>query len=129
MRDIILFTNKFIKFDECRAEIFNSIKDVGTNEKNAFWSVNKNHWQFSIDNNGFFDGASDEAHINELKEQQNKIPIINPIVNIVSAHRSIDFKRLIKVLIGLYPELYVNIDDGTDWYGTAQEYIDTQFDY
>ena len=129
MRDIILFTHQPIRFDDCKAEIFNNIKDVATNNKNAFWSTNKNHWNFSIDNNGFFDGASDEEHLNELKEQQNKLPIINPIVNIISAHRSIDFKRIITVLFALYPELYINIDDSTDWYGTAQEYLDTEFDY
>ena len=129
MRDVILFTNQPIKFDDCIAEICNSIKDVETNNKDAFWSTNKNHWNFSIDNSDFFEGASDEEHINELKEQKNKIPIINPIVNIISAHRSIDFKRLIKILTDLYPELYVNIDDGSDWYGSAQEYLDTEFDY
>ena len=129
MRDIIIFTDQPIRFEDCRAEISNNIKDVETNEKNSFWSTNKHHWNFSIDNNGFFDGASDEEHIHELKEQQKKIPITNPIVNIISAHRSIDFKRLIKILIALYPELYINIDDSTDWYGTAQEYLDTEFDY
>ena len=61
------------------------VKDVETNEKNSFWSTNKHHWNFSIDNNGFFDGASDEEHINELKEQQKKIPIIIKIVIIITA--------------------------------------------
>ena len=129
MRDVFLFTQQPIKYEDCREKIMNSIKDVGTNEKNAFWSVNKNHWNFDIDNAGFFDGASDNESISELKEQLCKIPIENPVVNNICAHRSIDFKRLVKILVIFYPELYINVDDGSDWYGTAQEYLDTEFDY
>lgn len=28
----------------------------------------------------------------------------------------------------IYPELFVAVDDD-DWYGTAQEYLDAEFDY
>ena len=33
MRDIIIFTDQPIRFEDCRAEISNNIKDVETNKK------------------------------------------------------------------------------------------------
>ena len=62
-------------------------------------------------------------------EYKKKIPIENPYVTDFETHRSIDLKRVIKVLMQLYPELYINVDDSTNWLGSAQEYLDTEFDY
>jgi len=55
------------------------------------------------------------------------VPIENAYITDFETYRSVDAKKVFAVLMQIYPELYVN-DDG-DWYGTAQEYIDTEFDY
>ena len=54
---------------------------------------------------------------------------IYPYINHFETHRSIDAKRVVEVLMELYPELYIEIDDEIEWSGTAQEYLDTEFDY
>ena len=52
-----------------------------------------------------------------------------PYINFFETYRSIDAKRFIAVLMTIYPELYVDVDEADFWYGTAQEYLDTEFDY
>ena len=64
-----------------------------------------------------------------MEEFKSKIPLKNPVLIDFQTHRSIDAKRLIKVLMQLYPELYVEVNYAVTWFGTAQEYLDTKFDY
>ena len=64
----------------------------------------------------------------EFEELKNQIPIQDPYVNDFETYRSVDAKRVIRVLMAIFPELYVEVSDD-DWYGTAGEYLDTEFDY
>ena len=63
----------------------------------------------------------------DYEKEKNLIPIKDPYVTHFETHRSIDLKRVIKVLVQLYPELY--IDDDGDFTASAQEYLDAEFDY
>ena len=66
----------------------------------------------------------------EFEAEKSLIPIKDPYLNHFESHRSTDVKRVLKVLMKIYPELYVSADeDNPVWYGTAQEYIDAKFDY
>lgn len=129
MRDIYLFTKNPIIYEKCEELIFANIKNVATNKKNAFWANSKIFWKFEIANETIFEGADSPDYIQELKEWAKNIPIENPFVNYIGIHRSIDAKRIIQALLSTYSDLYINIDDETDWFGTAQEYLDTLFNY
>ena len=63
----------------------------------------------------------------EKEDLIKKIGIQNPCITDFETHRSCDLKRVIKVIAELCPDLHI-YDDG-DFLGTAQEYIDTEFDY
>ena len=72
----------------------------------------------------------DEEYVKERKQwQRHNIPIENPVLNLLQIHRSVDAKRIIEVLMKIYPELYVEVDDAETWLGTAQEYLDKEFDF
>ena len=64
----------------------------------------------------------------ELEEVKSIIPIDDPYVNFFEAYRSVEVKKFLKLLLPTFPELFVKADD-EDAYYTAQEYIDTEFDY
>ena len=129
MRDVYLFTKKPMIYEECEETIFVNIKNVAANKKNTIWTNSKIFWKLEIVNETIFEGADSPDYIQELAEWAQNIPIEEPFVNYISVHRSIDAKRIIQALILIYPDLYINVDDQVSWYGTAQEYLDTQFDY
>ena len=129
MRDIYLFTSKPMDFAECKKVINEKIKYVDDNLVRSFWSTSKNHWYLDLDNDGMFDDITDEGHLEDIKEWAERIPIGKPFLNRLGIHRSIDAKRLVAALVTIYPDLYVNVDDTEQFFGTAQEYIDTEFDY
>lgn len=129
MRDIYLFTKNPINYEQCEEIILEKVKNVATNNSGAFWSNSKIFWDVDITNETVFEGVDDSDYIKELTEWIKQIPIEDPFINHMGVHRSIDAKRIIHILMSIYPELYVNVDDGRDWYGTAQEYLDTEFDY
>ena len=60
----------------------------------------------------------------EIEEFESRIPIENPYIAHFETHRSIDAKRFIKVLMQIYPELYIDVDKNEFRCGTAQEYLD-----
>ena len=132
MRDIILYTKKPINYDECVKVIIGKVESAVTNSKNYFHSNNKHFWCLDIDNEDLESSllGFDENYIEEQKQLLVKnVPIENPISNLLQVHRSIDAKRLIKVLMQLHPDLYVEVNDAETWFGSAQEYLDTEFDY
>ena len=129
MRDIYLFTKNPIIYEKCEELLFEKIKKIDTSQRNAFWSTSKVFWTFEIANETIFEGARDVEYIQELARWAKNIPIEEPFINYIGIHRSIDAKRIIEVLMSIYPELYINIDDESDWHGTAQEYLDTEFGY
>jgi hypothetical protein len=132
MRDIILYTKRPIVYEDCVEAIIGSVKNAVTTEKNYFHSSGKDFWCLELENEDLetaLDGF-DEDYVREQKQwERNHIPFENPLSNLLQIHRSIDAKRIIAVLMKVYPELYVEVDDVKLWLGTAQEYLDTQFDY
>ena len=84
----------------------------------------------SVKNERFEDYANSYESKEEFEAEKNLIPRKDPYLNLFESHRSIDVKRVLIVLMRIYPELYVSADqDVPEWYGTAQEYLDTEFDY
>jgi hypothetical protein len=129
MRDILLFTEQPMVYEDCKRSILRDVKKADTNQTDGFWSTAKFFWSFDIENETVFENASSPEYIQELTDWAKRIPIKDPFINYMEVHRSIDAKRIIKALLPLYPELYINIDDESDWFGSAQEYLDTEFDY
>lgn len=132
MRDIILYTKSEMVYEDCAKMILANIKNAVTNTKNYFHSNNKYFWSLEIDNEDLETSLKgfDEEYIKERKQwQSNNIPIENPVMNLLQIHRSVDAKRIIEVLMKIYPELYVEVDDVKTWLGTAQEYLDKEFDF
>ena len=132
MRDIILYTKNPINYDECVEPIIRNVKSATTNSRNYFHSCNKHFWCLDIDNEDLESSllGFDANYIAEQKQLLIKnVPIENPISNLLQVYRSVDAKRLIKVLVQLYPDLYVEVNDAETWFGSAQEYLDTEFDY
>jgi hypothetical protein len=128
MRDFYFFTNKPITAKDCYEKLKKEIKYLEMNGETDIWI---NHTKFRsflwLNNEGIKDyWYCTEEEFKELKKQ---IPINEPYINHFETHRSIDAKRFIKVLMEIYPELYIDIDDDTAWQGTAQEYLDTEFYY
>jgi intergrase/recombinase len=125
MRDFIFFTNRKITAEECFEALKNEIQYVETNGADIWINAKSKSFLTPSDDcidDFIFDSPED------FEEFKKKIPIQNPCITDFETHRSIDAKRVIKVLMQIYPELYVNVQDD-DWWGTAQEYLDTEFDY
>ena len=125
MRDFYFFTSKKITAEDCFEALSKEIKHVEMNGTDNIWINAKSRsfiWFYNETIDDFF-FESQEAK----EEFKKKIPIENPYVTDFETHRSIDLKRVIKVLMQLYPELY--IDDDCDFTASAQEYLDTEFDY
>lgn len=132
MRDIILYTKNAMVYEDCATVILANVKGAVTNTKNYFHSNNKYFWSLEIDNEDLETSLKgfDEEYVKERKQwQRHNIPIENPVLNLLQIHRSVDAKRIIEVLMKIYPELYVEVDDAETWLGTAQEYLDKEFDF
>ena len=124
MRDFYFFTSKKITAQECIETLRKEIKDVKMNGEDGIMIDGKFRsfiW-FSDDT------LEDFFCTQEEKESlMQKIGIPTPYVTDFETHRSVDLKRVIRSIMQLCPDLYV-YDDG-DFLGTAQEYLDTEFDY
>jgi len=125
MRNFYFFTSKKITAQDCFEALSKEIKNIEMNGNDNIW-INAKFKSFIWFNNETFDDFFFES-IEAKEEFKKKIPIENPYVTDFETHRSIDLKRVIKVLMQLYPELY--IDDDGDFTASAQEYLDTEFDY
>ena len=124
MRDFYFFTKTKVTAEDCLAPLQKEIKHVRMNGKSDIKIDAKSRSYLWLYNDRIED--FEEEEIEELK---SRIPIEDPYVTDFETHRSIDAKRVIKVLMQLYPELYINVNDESDWFGTAQEYLDTEFYY
>lgn len=124
MRDFYFFTNKKIVAKECFGPLQKEIKYIEMNGEDDIW-INAKSKSFFWSSNDRVSDCFDW----EIEEFESRIPIENPYIAHFETHRSIDAKRFIKVLMQIYPELYINVDDSTNWFGTAQEYLDSEFDY
>ena len=124
MRDFYFFTKSKVTAEDCLAPLQKEIKNVKMNGESDIW-IDAESSSFLW----FENGSIDEFIVEDMDAFRKQIPIEDPYVTFFETHRSIDAKRVIKVLMTLYPELYINVDDETDWFGTAQEYLDTEFYY
>jgi intergrase/recombinase len=124
MRNFYFFTSKKITTEDCFEALSEEMKYVESNGVDIW--INAKSKSFITFCNESLDDFFFET-TEEKEEFKRKIPIENPYVNNFETHRSIDLKRVIKVLMKLYPELY--IDDDGDFTASAQEYLDTEFDY
>ena len=130
MRDIYFLTDRPLTAKDCFDSLNEKIKNIqGSNAPGELQISITGKWRsylwFYNDRLVDFWLGTDE----ELEEYKKQIPIKDPYINHFETHRSIDAKRVISVLMKLYPELYVDINDDTEWQGTAQEYLDTEFNY
>ena len=132
MRDFYFYTNRPITAKDCFDSLSNEIKNLrGTDKLDEIQISVEGKWRSYLwFNNERFD---DYINFYESKEEfdadRKSIPIEDPYINFFETHRSVDAKRFIEVLMTIYPELYIEVDEKDFWSGTAQEYLDTEFDY
>ena len=127
MRDFYFFTNSKLTATDCYEQLKAAIPHVVMNGRTDIRIAAKSRSYLWFNNDTFADYTYDPEEVTSALKQ--RIPLDDPYITHFETHRSIDAKRVLKVLLQLRPEIYVNVDDGTDWVGTAQEYIDTEFDY
>ena len=131
MRDFTFYTSIPMTAKDCFESLKQEIKYVEMNGDTDIWiNYSKSRSFLWFYNERFEDYREFYESQDEYEEEKSLIPIKDPYFNQFESHRSIDVKRVLKVLMKIYPELYVSADeDDPEWYGTAQEYIDTEFDY
>lgn len=126
MRDFYLYTSTKITAQDCFEALNKEIKYVEMNGENDI-RINAKFRSFIWFNN---DRLEDGVYENqeEYEKTKNLIPVKDPYITFLESHRSTDVKRIIGVLIKLYPELYIEADDD-NLYCSAQEYLNKEFDY
>ncbi|MBQ9099075.1 MAG: hypothetical protein IJY50_06565 [Clostridia bacterium] len=132
MRDFTFYTSTPLTAKACFDNLHSEIKNVrGSSDPNEIqiFIGGKSRSFLWFYNERFEDYVEFYESQEALEEEKRMIPIEAPYLNHFETHRSIDAKRVIKVLMNIYPELYISADDLPEWYGTAQEYLDTEFDY
>jgi len=132
MRDFYFYTSRPMTAKDCFDSLKNEIKNIhGSNNIDEIQIRVSGKWRSYL---WFYnERLEDDIDFYETKEafeeEKKRIPIQNPYINFFETYRSIDAKRFITVLMKIYPELYIDVDERDFWCGTAQEYIDTEFDY
>lgn len=134
MRDFTFYTSRPMLLTDCYNDIKKEIKHVGRTKPSSEFqqcSMTKGEWRWYLwFYNERFDDYVDFYEPEEFEAEKSLIPIKDPYLNHFESYRSDEVKSVLKVLMQIYPELYVSADeDDPEWYGTAQEYIDTEFDY
>ena len=133
MRDFTFYTSIPMTAKDCYESLSKEIKNLrGTDAPDEVQLYIEGKWRSYLwFYNERFDDYIDFYETKEdFEAEKNLIPIKDPYFNLFESYRSIDVKRVLKVLMRIYPELYVSADEDTPaWYGTAQEYLDTEFDY
>lgn len=133
MRDFTFYTSRPLTAKDCFDSLSHEIKNIrGTNNPDEVQISIGGKWRSYLwfHNERFDDYINFYESQEEFEAEKNLIPIKDPYFCLFESHRSIDVKRVLKVLMRIYPELYISADeDNPVWYGTAQEYLDTEFDY
>ena len=131
MRDFTFYTSIPMTARDCYESLKQEIKYIEMNGDTDIWiNYSKSRSFLWFYNEKFEDYREFYESQDEYEKEKNLIPIKDPYFNQFESHRSIDVKRVLKVLMKIYPELYVSADeDDPEWYGTAQEYLDAEFDY
>ena len=127
MRDFYFYTSEKLTAQNCFDALQKEIPNIERNGDINLWVNAKSRSFLWFYNSTFSDGVYDNDE--KLKEDKLLIPINEPYINHFETHRSIDAKRFVKVLMQLYPELYVELNDSESWFGTAQEFLDKNFDW
>ena len=130
MRDFYFYTSRPLTAKDCFDSLSNKIKDIrGTNSLDEIQISVGGKWRSYLwfYNERLEDGVYQSEE--ELESDKKRIPIEEPYINFFETYRSVDAKRFIEVLMKIYPELYIDVDESDFWSGTAQEYLDTEFDY
>ena len=130
MRDFYFYTSRPVTAKDCFDSLSNKIKNIrGTNNLDEIQISVGGKWRSYLwfYNERLEDGVYESEE--ELESDKKRIPIEEPYINFFETYRSVDAKRFIAVLMKIYPELYIDVDESDFWSGTAQEYLDTEFDY
>lgn len=125
MRDFYFFTSQKLTAKDCFDALSKEIKNIKMNGENDIMIDSKSRSFITFNNSSTDNFLFDSPE--ELECFKNKIPFQNPYVTDFETHRSVDLKRVISVLMKIRPEIYIS-DDG-DFLASAQEYLDTEFDY
>lgn len=132
MRDFYFYTSKPLTAKDCFDSLKSEIKNLrGSNNPEEIQISASGKWRSYL----WFYNERLEDHMDfyetkeEFEEERKRIPIQDPYINFFETYRSVDAKRFIAVLMKIYPELYIDVDESDFWSGTAQEYLDTEFDY
>ena len=132
MRDFYFYTSRPMTAKDCFDSLNNEIKNIrGTNNLDEVQISVGGKWRSYLwfYNERFEDYMNLYESEEEFEADKDLIPIKEPYINFFEAYRSVDAKRFIAVLMRIYPELYVEVNEMDYWQGTAQEYLDTEFDY
>ncbi|MBR2479316.1 MAG: hypothetical protein IKB47_02805 [Clostridia bacterium] len=132
MRDFYFYTSRPMTAKDCFDSLNNEIKNIrGTNNLDEVQISVGGKWRSYLwfYNERFEDYMNFYESEEEFEADKDLIPIKEPYINFFEAYRSVDAKRFIAVLMRIYPELYVEVNEMDYWHGTAQEYLDTEFDY
>ena len=130
MRDFYFYTSRPLTAKDCFDSLSNEIKNIrGTNNLDEIQISVGGKWRSYLwfYNERLEDGVYESKE--ELESDKKRIPIEGPYINFFETYRSVDAKRFIAVLMKIYPELYIDVDESDFWSGTAQEYLDAEFDY
>jgi hypothetical protein len=130
MRDFYFYTSRPLTAKDCYDSLKSEIKNLrGSNTPEEIQISVSGKWRSYLwfYNMRMEDGVYESAE--EFEEERKRIPIQDPYINFFETYRSVDAKRFIAVLMKIYPELYIDVDESDFWSGTAQEYLDTDFDY
>ena len=132
MRDFYFYTSRPLTAKDCFDSLKSEIKNLrGSNTPEEIQISVSGKWRSYL----WFYNERLEDHMDfhetkeEFEEERKRIPIQDPYINFFETYRSVDAKRFIAVLMKIYPELYIDVDESDFWSGTAQEYLDTEFDY
>lgn len=132
MRDFYFYTSRPLTAKDCYDSLKSEIKNLrGSNTPEEIQISVSGKWRSYL----WFYNERLEDHMDfcetkeEFEEERKRIPIQDPYINFFETYRSVDAKRFIAVLMKIYPELYIEVDESDFWSGTAQEYLDTEFDY
>ena len=127
MRDYYFFTSKTTTYEDCFKALSSEIKNVERyGESDIF--ISGKHRSYL-----YFNDQTLKDFIYDSQEQweafRNRIPFENPCITDFSTYRSIDAKRVVKALLKVYPDLFILINDETDYAGTAEEFLAKEFPY
>jgi hypothetical protein len=132
MRDFYFYTSLPMTAKDCYDSLKQELKNIqGSDKPDEIQIMAGGEWRAYLwfNNERFEDHEKFYESKEEFEADKKSVPIKDPYINFFETYRSVDAKRFIAVLMKIYPDLYVEVDETDHWSGTAQEYLDTKFDY